>query len=90
MKDVLVKVNGLVFPANFYILDMDDESVPCSTPILLGRPFLKTARTKINAHEGNLTMEFDGELIYFNIFEPMRYPSDVQSICAIDVIDSLL
>lgn len=49
---------------------------------------MKTARTKIDVHEGTLTMEFDGELIRFNIFEAMRYPSDVQSIYAIDVIDS--
>ena len=89
VEDVLVKVNELVFPADFYILDMEDESVPCSTPVLLGRPFLKTARTKIDVHEGTLTMEFDGELIRFNIFEAMRYPSDVQSLYAIDVIDSL-
>lgn len=34
-------------------------------------------------------MEFDGEVIRFNIFEAMRYPSDVHSVSAIDVIDSL-
>ena len=43
MEDVLVQVNELVFPADFYILEMDDESSPNPTPILLGRPFLKTA-----------------------------------------------
>lgn len=89
VEDVLVKVNELVFPVDFYILDMEDKSVPCSTPVLLWRPFLKTARTKIDVHEGTLTMEFDGELNRFNIFEAMRYPSDVQSIYAIDVVDSL-
>ncbi|XP_062100974.1 uncharacterized protein LOC133806892 [Humulus lupulus] len=31
-EGVLVKVNELVFPANFYILGMEDDSVPCSTP----------------------------------------------------------
>ncbi|XP_062075604.1 uncharacterized protein LOC133779690 [Humulus lupulus] len=72
VEDVLVKVNELVFSANFYILDMEDDSIPCSTPVLLGRPFLKTARTKIDVHEGTLTMEFDGEVIRFNIFEAMR------------------
>ena len=34
-------------------------------------------------------MEFDGNVISFNIFEVMRYPSDVHTICSIDVIDSL-
>jgi len=32
-------------------------------PILLGRPFLKTSRTKIDMHAETLTMEFDGENI---------------------------
>jgi len=31
----------------------------------LGRPFLKTSRTKIDVHDGSLTMEFDGEIIKF-------------------------
>ncbi|KAL0416188.1 UNVERIFIED_CONTAM: Transposon Ty3-G Gag-Pol polyprotein [Sesamum latifolium] len=37
------------------------DNSPNSTSILLGRPFLKTARTKIDVHNGTLTMEFDGE-----------------------------
>ncbi|XP_062113996.1 uncharacterized protein LOC133825008 [Humulus lupulus] len=90
VEDVLVKVNELVFPADFYILDMEDDSFPCSTPVLLGRPFLKTARTKIDVHEGTLTMDFDGEVIHFNIFEVMMYPSDVHSVSSIDILDSLL
>ncbi|XP_062109887.1 uncharacterized protein LOC133821759 [Humulus lupulus] len=89
IEDVLVQVNELVFPADFYVLDMEDESIPCSTPILLGRPFMKTARTKIDVHDGTLTMEFDGETIRFNIFEAMRYPSDVHAVYSIDVLDSL-
>ncbi|XP_024033618.1 uncharacterized protein LOC112095739 [Citrus clementina] len=42
VEDVLVQVNELVFPADFYILEMEDESSPNPTLILLGRPFLKT------------------------------------------------
>ncbi|XP_062114104.1 uncharacterized protein LOC133825133 [Humulus lupulus] len=89
VEDVLVKVNELVFPVDFYILDMEDDSLPCSTPILLGRPFLKTARTKIDVHEGTLTREFDGEVIRFNIFEAMKYRSDVPLVSSIDILDSL-
>ena len=58
-------------------------------PILLGRPFLKTARTKIDVHEGALTMEFDGEVIKFNIFDAMRFPADVNYVYELDVIDEL-
>ncbi|XP_062086261.1 uncharacterized protein LOC133792377 [Humulus lupulus] len=79
----------LVFLADFYILDMEDDSVPCSTPVLLGRPFSKTTRTKTDVHAGTLTMEFDGEVIRFNIFEAMRYPNDIHSVSSIYILDSL-
>ncbi|XP_062103756.1 uncharacterized protein LOC133814864 [Humulus lupulus] len=63
------------------------ESIPCSTPILCGRPFMKTARTKIDVLDDTLTMEFDGETIQFNIFEAMRYPSDAHVVYSLHVLD---
>ncbi|XP_021733268.1 uncharacterized protein LOC110700074 isoform X1 [Chenopodium quinoa] len=89
VEDVLVQVNELVFPADFYVLDMPNDESPSAAPILLGRPFLKTSRTKIDVHSGVLTMEFDGEVIRFNLFDAMRYPSDCESVSSIDVIDAL-
>ncbi|KAJ0569236.1 putative retrotransposon gag domain, aspartic peptidase domain superfamily [Helianthus annuus] len=68
LEDVLVQVNELVFPADFYVLDMEDDDSPHSSSILLGRPFLKTAKTKIDVYSGTLSMEFDGEVINFNIY----------------------
>ncbi|KAF2298217.1 hypothetical protein GH714_019065 [Hevea brasiliensis] len=50
-------------------------------------PLLKTFRTKIVVHDDSLTMEFDGEICRFNIFDAMRYPSDVHFVCHLDVID---
>ncbi|XP_065623858.1 uncharacterized protein LOC112035328 [Quercus suber] len=46
VEDVLVQVNDLVFPADFYVLDMENDDQ--TTPILLGRPFLKISKTKID------------------------------------------
>ena len=89
LEDVLVQVNELVFPADFYVLDMGDDDHPSSSSILLGRPFLKTARTKIDVYNGTLSMEFDGEVINFNIYEAMRYPSDVHCINFVDIIQPL-
>ncbi|CAN6552090.1 unnamed protein product [Malus baccata var. baccata] len=76
LEDVLVQVNHLVFPADFYVLEMEDSNHSSQLPILLGRPFMKTARTKINVFKGTLTMEFDGEVIDFSISDAMRYPLD--------------
>ncbi|CAN6706893.1 unnamed protein product [Malus baccata var. baccata] len=88
LEDVLVQVNHLVFPADFYVLEMEDSNHSPQLPILLGRPFMKSARTKIDVFKGTLTMEFDGEVIDFNISDAMRYPHDGHSCFSIDVIDS--
>ncbi|KAL0388977.1 UNVERIFIED_CONTAM: hypothetical protein Scaly_0254800 [Sesamum calycinum] len=87
LEDVLVQVNELVFPTDFYVLDMREDNFPNSTSILLGRPFLKTARTKIDVHAGTLTMEFDGEIIRFNIFDSMRYRSNIPTALFVDAFD---
>ena len=85
--DVLEQVNDLVFPANFYVLNMENGDQ--TTLILLGRPFLKTSKTKIDVHSGTLTMEFDVEIVTFNIYDAMKYPDDDNPVYSIDVIDSL-
>jgi len=87
IEDVLVQVDKLVSPADFFILDMGDASNDVF--ILLGRPFLKTTRTKIDVHTETLSMEFDGDVIKFDIFDAMKFPSDVNHICALSVIHEL-
>lgn len=44
VEDVLVQVDNLVFPGDFYILDMKNGDH--NTPILLGRPFLKNPKLR--------------------------------------------
>ncbi|KAL2243525.1 UNVERIFIED_CONTAM: hypothetical protein Sindi_0470500 [Sesamum indicum] len=90
LEDVLVQVNELVFPADFYVLDMKGDISPNSTSILLGRPFLKTSKIKIDVYVGILSMEFDNEVMSFKIDGVMKYSNDVHSIFLIDSIDPLL
>ncbi|XP_027166603.1 uncharacterized protein LOC113766630 [Coffea eugenioides] len=87
VDDVLVQINELVFPADFYILDMEDEKSLNPSPILLGRLFLSTARTKIDVNEGTLAMELDGETVNFNIFEAMKYPEESNSVFGLSVVE---
>ncbi|XP_062075489.1 uncharacterized protein LOC133779555 [Humulus lupulus] len=75
VEDVMVKVDGLVFLADFYILEMGDASIPNPTLVLFGRPFLMTKNTKLDVIVGMLTMEFDGEVIKFNVFDS---PSEIK------------
>ncbi|XP_052172228.1 uncharacterized protein LOC127788158 [Diospyros lotus] len=85
VEDVLVQVNELVFPVDFYVLDMENDDQ--TTPILLAKPFLKTSKTKIDVHSGTLTMEFDGEIVKFNIYDAMKFSCDDNSVYSIDVMD---
>ncbi|RDX93512.1 hypothetical protein CR513_24219, partial [Mucuna pruriens] len=51
LKDVLVQVNELIFPAELYVLDMEDETFGKESTLIMGRPLLMTARAKIDVHE---------------------------------------
>ncbi|XP_024039217.1 uncharacterized protein LOC112097857 [Citrus clementina] len=90
LEGVLVQVNELVFPADFYILDMEEDNSSKSIPILLGRPFLKTARTKMDVHKGTLTMKFDEQVIEFNMNDAMKYPSEEHWVFSVDVINHIV
>ena len=87
IEDILIQVNGLVFSTDFYVLNIDYENFMNLSPIILGRPFLSTAHTKIDVNKGTLTMEFDGEIVHSNIFKAMRYPTETDSVCSASVIN---
>jgi hypothetical protein len=93
IEDVLVKINSLVIPCDFYILDMEHNSCDSSnsTPILFGRPFLKTANTKIDYGMDTLSMEVGDEKIEFNFHDAMTYPySNVYFITCYDQVNKCL
>ncbi|RDX76710.1 hypothetical protein CR513_43275, partial [Mucuna pruriens] len=90
LEDVLVQVNKLIFPADFYVLDMEDETSEKESTLILGRPFLMTARTKIDVYARMLSMEFGDTLVQFNIFEAMKHPIEDHSLFSIDVIEELV
>ncbi|CAN6707333.1 unnamed protein product [Malus baccata var. baccata] len=89
LEDVLVQVDHLVFPADFYVLEMDESDHAPSLPILLGRPFMKTAQTKIDVAKGLVTMAFGGDMISFKISESIETPNVVHSCCAIDKFERI-
>ncbi|CAN6562551.1 unnamed protein product [Malus baccata var. baccata] len=88
-EDVLVQVDHLIFPADFYVLDMEDSTHSPPSPLLLGRPFMKTAQTKIDMAKGAVTMAFGGDMINFKISESVENTNDVRSCCAINVIENI-
>ncbi|XP_052481156.1 uncharacterized protein LOC105800930 [Gossypium raimondii] len=79
LEDVLVKVNELIFPVDFYVIKMEEDNTPGSSNLLLGRPFLSTANTKIVVRSGTLMMEFNGEIVKFNVYDAISHPSEILS-----------
>ncbi|CAM8877728.1 unnamed protein product [Rhodiola kirilowii] len=90
IEDVLVQVGQLVFPADFYVLKMENGEPTNHAPILLGRPFLKTARMKIDCGSGMISMEVEGEVFSFDILKAMKHPMDFEEVHALDALDDLV
>ncbi|RDY00681.1 hypothetical protein CR513_16098, partial [Mucuna pruriens] len=89
LEDVLVQVNELIFPVDFYVLDMEDVTSGKGSTLISGRPFLMTTKIMIDVHVGTLSMEFGDNLVQFNIFEAMKHPTEDYLIFGIDMIDEL-
>ncbi|CAM8892988.1 unnamed protein product [Rhodiola kirilowii] len=90
IEDVLVQVGELVFPANFYVLKMENCGPTDHAPILLGRPFLKTSKMKIDCDSGTLSMKVEGEVFSFDIFRAMKHPMEFEEVHALDTLDDLV
>jgi hypothetical protein len=87
LEDVLVKVNDLFFPADFVILDMNEDS---EIPLLLGRPFLATGRALIDVELGELMLRFQDEQVIFNVFECMRHQNENPQCYRVDVVEEVV
>jgi hypothetical protein len=57
IEDLLLRINKQVIPTDFIILDMHHDD---KFSIILGRPFLSTARVNVDCHGGK---------IVFNIYD---------------------
>jgi len=58
VEDILVKVGKFLFPVDFEVMDMDEDS---EVPLILGRPFMKTAKVMIDVDNGKLIVKVQGD-----------------------------
>jgi len=69
VENVLVKVDKFIFPKDFRLMDMqEDEGVP----LILRRPFIKTARIIIDVDEGKLKVRARDDKVTFYIFYGLK------------------
>ncbi|XP_020218756.1 uncharacterized protein LOC109801988 [Cajanus cajan] len=87
VEDVLVKVDRFLFPADFVVMDIEED---IDVPLILGRPFMKIARVLIDVDNGKLKVRVDDKEVNFDIFDAMHYPKDKISCFRVDVLDDLV
>ncbi|GJW01427.1 reverse transcriptase domain-containing protein [Tanacetum coccineum] len=63
-EDVFVKIGMFHFPTDFVVVDYVVEP---RVPLILGRPFLRTARSLIDVYGEELTLRVDDEAITFKV-----------------------
>ncbi|GKD89357.1 reverse transcriptase domain-containing protein [Tanacetum coccineum] len=73
VEDVFVKVGKFHFLADFVVVDY---VVDPRVPLILGRPFLRTARALIDVYGEELTLRVDDEAITFKYAQEMLGFSD--------------
>ena len=79
---MLVKVGKFIFPMDFVIIKMEEDT---QVPLLIGRPFLVTGAALIDVQKGELTLRVGNEAVHFNLNRSLEYPDvDVESCMAFE------
>lgn len=87
IEDDLVRVNRLLFLANFVIFDMSADS---GTLLLLERPFLATSKYLINVEMGQLILRFNKEHVIFKVFEVTKHNKENLQCYKVDVVEDVV
>ncbi|GKB09770.1 reverse transcriptase domain-containing protein [Tanacetum coccineum] len=84
-EDVFMKVGTFLFLADFVVVDyIADPRVP----LILGRPFLRTARALIDVHDEQMTLRHDDQSITFKVGDTKTLSyNTIESVNRVDVID---
>ncbi|GJR89047.1 reverse transcriptase domain-containing protein [Tanacetum coccineum] len=84
-EDVFVKVGTFFFPADFVVVDyVADPRVP----LILGRPFLRTARALIDVHGEQMTLRHDDQSVTFKVGDTKTFSYNIiETVNRVDVID---
>ena len=84
VKDVLVKVHQLTFLMDFVIMDIEEDA---EIPLILGRPFMVTAKCVVDMGKDNLEMSVEDQKATFNLFEGVKHPSDSKTSFKVEEIE---
>ena len=77
IEDVLVRVKHFIFPADFVVMDIEEDS---KIPLILGRSFVLTVSCVVDMGKKKLEMGIDNQKICFDLFEEEKQLLD-QNVC---------
>ncbi|XP_006584191.1 uncharacterized protein [Glycine max] len=77
IEDVLVRVKHFTFPANFTVMDIEEDS---EIPLILGRPFMLTTSCMVDMRKRKLEMGIADQKISFDLFDEEKQLLD-QNVC---------
>ncbi|GJR19078.1 reverse transcriptase domain-containing protein [Tanacetum coccineum] len=84
-ENVFVKVGKFYFPADFVVLDFIADP---RVPLILGRPFLRTAHALIDVYEGEITLRNDDQSLTLKCGDaPSISYNNFESLKKVDLID---
>ncbi|KAK9928983.1 hypothetical protein M0R45_026094 [Rubus argutus] len=87
VEDVLVRVDKFILPADFVILDMDeDPKIESGLPIILGSPFMATAGAKINVQKGTVKLKVLGEKVKLQVLQPTFPLNVIKEVFSVDLV----
>ncbi|GJX24787.1 reverse transcriptase domain-containing protein [Tanacetum coccineum] len=85
-ENVFVKVGKFYFPADFVVLDFIADP---RVPLILGRPFLRTAHALIDVYEGEITLRNDDQSLTLKCGDaPSISYNNLESLKKVDLIDA--
>ncbi|GJT09324.1 retrovirus-related pol polyprotein from transposon TNT 1-94 [Tanacetum coccineum] len=88
IENVLIKVDKFVLLIDFVILDMPED---LKVPIILGRPFLATARTMIDVFNKKKTLRVGDDEVIFDIDQSFKRPLTEDDECyEVDDLDNTI
>lgn len=82
--DLLVKVGKFIFIVDFVVLDMKEDK---DLPIILGRPFLNTARAVVDIHDSKLTLHVEDEEITFEMDQEVNNEEPLVQMLEVNDVD---
>ncbi|XP_045831378.1 uncharacterized protein LOC123922728 [Trifolium pratense] len=86
-EDVLVKVDKFMFPIDFVVMDIEEDD---DVPLILGRPFMKTARMMIDIDDGVMKVRVQDEEVSFNLWEAIKHPNEKDICFKLDATDEAI